>query len=106
MSHIPFVSLSRSLRIPLTLGAALAAVAVGGSAWAEEATPAAAPDPAEEATPAVTPGPTDELGFVYVIGATTAGEQLQWVDPAEAAKPDKAKLPEISADDWLPAPQD
>ena len=105
MSRIPFISLSRSLRIPLTLGAALVAVAVGGSALAEEATPAATPE-TTEAAPAATPGPTDELGFIHVIGATTAGEQLQWVDAAEAARPDKADLPEISAADWLPAPQD
>lgn len=105
MSRKPFTALSRSLRIPLTLGAALAAMAVGGSAWAEEAPPAAASDPAE-ASSVATPGPTDELGFVHVIGATSASEELQWVDATEAAQPDKADLPEISGSDWLPAPQD
>jgi hypothetical protein len=105
MSRIPFTALSRSLRIPLTIGATLAAMAVGGSAWAEEATPAATPTPAE-ASSVATPGPTDELGFIQVIGATTASEELQWVNAAEAAQPDKADLPEISASEWLPASQD
>lgn len=94
MTRVPFKTLSRSLRIPLMLGAALAAVAaVGGSAWAE-------------APPAATESPNDELGYIYVLGATNAGEQLQWVDASEAARPDKADLPEISGADWLPAPQD
>src|SRR5262245_44580236 len=91
MSRVPFITLSRSLRVPLALGAALAAVAVmGGSAYAE-------------APPAATPGPTDELGYVNILGATTAGEKLQWVDASEAARPDKADLPAISGADWLPA---
>jgi len=81
------------LRIPLTFGAALAVVAaVGGSAWAEA--------PASAAS-----GPNDELGYIQVWGATTTGEQLQWVDAAEAAMPDKAVLPEINGADWLPEAQ-
>lgn len=94
MTRVPLITLSRSLRTPLMLGTVLAAVAaVGGSAWAE-------------APPEAAQGPTDELGYIYVLGATTTGEQLQWVDAAEAARPDKAVLPEISGADWLPATQD
>jgi hypothetical protein len=74
-------------------GAALAAAAAaGGSAWAEA--PAAAAQ-----------GPNDELGYITVFGATTAGEELQWVDSSEMSQPDKADLPEISAADWLPVKQ-
>lgn len=96
MSRISVITLSRSLRTSLALGAALAAVAaLGGSAYAEAPT-AAAPD-----SPAV-----EDLTTVVVLGATTAGDALQWVDPAEAATPDKPELPEISAAAWLPASAD
>lgn len=95
MSRVPVITLPRSLRTSLALGATLAAVAaLGGSAYAE-GPPAAAP-----ASPAV------DLMEVVVIGATTTGESLQWVSAAEAATPDKPELPEISAAAWLPTPGD
>jgi len=37
-----------------------------------------------------------------ITGGTEAGDRLQWVDESEAALPDKADLPEIAAQDWLP----
>ena len=38
-----------------------------------------------------------------IVGSTEAGKKLQWVDAAEAARPDKPELPQIDADAWLPA---
>jgi hypothetical protein len=85
----------RPLRASLALGATLAAAALAGSAGAEAPPVTVMPD---------SPYCDDEFVEVFV-GGTQAGEELQWVDEAEAAMPDKPELPEIAAATWLPTPK-
>jgi hypothetical protein len=85
----------RPLRASLALGATLAAAALAGSAGAEAPAVTVMPD---------SPFCDTELESM-VMGSTGAGDELQWVDEAEAAMPDKPDLPEITAATWLPTPK-
>lgn len=38
-----------------------------------------------------------------VVGGTSAGRELEWVDEQEAQRPAKPDLPEIDASEWLPS---
>ncbi len=89
-------TLRRPVRAAIALGAGLAAAAaLGGSASAGAPAVVVTPD---------SPYCDEELDTV-TIGGTEAGEKLQWVDEAEAARPDKADLPEITKATWLPTPK-
>lgn len=86
----------RPVRNSLALGASLAAAAVlgGSSAGAQSPDVVVMPD-----------SPYCEELEEVLVGGIKAGPELQWVDEAEAALPDKADLPEISAGTWLPTPE-
>lgn len=84
----------RPLRASLALGATVAAAALAGSAGAQAPAPTVMPD-----------SPFCEIEEVLVMGSTVAGDDLQWVDEAEAAAPDKPELPEITPATWLPTPE-
>ena len=90
-------TVKRAARIPVALGLGLAAMA-GSTNAADVAT----------SPPVITSpdSPYCELGQGEVIvGGTEAGEELQWVDEAEARLPDKPDLPDIDASTWLPTPK-
>jgi hypothetical protein len=40
-----------------------------------------------------------------MVGGTRAGEELQWIDETEVARPAKPDLPDITAATWLPTPK-
>jgi hypothetical protein len=85
----------RAGRATIALSALAAVAALGGSAVAQNQDVVVSPD-----------SPYCPADFEdQEIGGTLAGEQLQWVDEAELAKPDKAELPEITTADWLPTPK-
>ncbi len=42
---------------------------------------------------------------IIVVGGTSAGKEVQWVDESEAALPDNPDLPTIETSDWLPTPE-
>ena len=50
------------------------------------------------------PSPYCDYGEV-IVGGTSAGEALQWVDENEAKRPDNEVLPNIDASEWLPTPE-
>lgn len=88
------VCVSYTVRRPMraiALGASLVAVAaLAGSASADS--PAGSID-------------EEDLVEVSITGGTVSGENVQWVDDAEALLPDKPDLPEIATVDWLPTPK-
>jgi hypothetical protein len=95
-------AVQRPLRAKVALGTLVAVAALGSAASAQA--PRSAPEAPVMATPEVEIISDDDLAEVW-IGGTLAGDQLQWVDEAELAKPDKPALPEITTADWLPTPK-
>ena len=92
-------TVKRAARVPVVLGLGLAAVVAGATNAADVAT-----------SPPVVTSPDSpycdlpDNGEV-LMGGTEAGEKLQWVDEAEAKRPDKPDLPDIEASTWLPTPK-
>lgn len=77
--------------------AAMSAIA-GATAFAQEVTVNDPPSPYCDPRAAH----TEEI----LMGGTTAGKDLQWIDESEAELPTVGDLPEIEAADWLPTPDD
>ena len=79
-------------RAPLIAGIATLST-VAGIALAQEVTVNDPPSPY-----------CDPRGLTEIIvGGTTAGKALQWIDESEARQPNAPDLPEIAEGDWLPS---
>ena len=86
----------RTAAATLGLGLAAAGALAAGTAPAQDAPP-------ENPVAGEYCDPLEEL---VMVGGTVADASLQWVDEAEAQAPAKPDLPQISASDWLPTPED